>query len=750
MLSFKTLMTTKFGLSLALITLMLTLGCSSTSTRWTEVQNIKKDLLNKCAVNAMAQQKKVSAQSVAISFNEQITARGNLQLNRQDSEQISMTTNAAPKSYNQPATEAVIITLPAAIDMLAKHTGLAMTITTTGETSQEVRIGATLIASDGKAFATILPVVPVASAWGDKMHEVYLDWAFINYRDVNDAIAVLKDVKTIELTFGSAKRAPTRGSSSQMKPASLVIADLQLVDYSKGSYNPSRHNWTDQNKPDLTLQHRTQEVTGIVATFGGAMGIQSAVDSLDHCVVTQCWDGSFLDGRRGARTVASGEYTFGFTIYGTLCGYLHLEKINHPALDETLTVGPASMTRREFYQRMFFRAAMARTAALPREYRDDIIGSDKLISGANRVLGYAIAMRMVADAMDDSQLRDQIMSFYQPTIQQIADQQGAYSGGFPLLGEGDRYDGKGIHYDSGYIRTHMDWLVIGVRRTGDPLLVQMLERYQSVFEATMNKEGRGIKPLISERHQRNSDSQLILPDATAQVGMQYNLPVIAQWGYNVGMPVWNNFDNSSGNHFTFASHTTGYSLGAHTSILLDDMVASPEPKDLGYLFPRQFPVWSSRFYNKDGQHLRTSTVTIYPDGRIENDFKIEVGEYLETVGAPVWIKADKPIIVEVISLQGWPTLLEDDAKIRFLGDILGDRRVNKSLQVMIGNRATIKAVGPMIQLPAEVGGEKVLFKMELLITPLEKNTLVELAVLNGTFPYKHTFINAGIEKPEEH
>lgn len=51
-------------------------------------------------------------------------------------------------------------------------------------------------------------------------------------------------------------------------------------------------------------------MTGIVAGYGGEAGVQSAIDSLDFAARTQCWDGSFLDGRREAVTVASGSKPF--------------------------------------------------------------------------------------------------------------------------------------------------------------------------------------------------------------------------------------------------------------------------------------------------------------------------------------------------------------------------------------------------------------------------------------------------------
>jgi hypothetical protein len=216
------------------------------------------------------------------------------------------------------------------------------------------------------------------------------------------------------------------------------------VDYHQGSFDPERRSlkfdkesakWVPGDKVDLTIQHRYQAVTGIVASFGEKAGESAAIQSLDYAVRTQCWDGSFQDGRRGANTVASGEYTFGFTLYGLLQGYKHLEEIKHPSLDEKITIGPHTMTRRDFYLRMFYRGAMARTVATPSAYRDDIIGGNTLVNGANRVMGYAIAMRMIADVLPDAQRKNQVLEKFGPIMREIADAQGKFSGGFPVLGE---------------------------------------------------------------------------------------------------------------------------------------------------------------------------------------------------------------------------------------------------------------------------------------------------------------------------
>lgn len=550
----------------------------------------------------------------------------------------------------------------------------------------------------------------------------------------------------IEITFGSIQRAPNRGPSKEACPAALTLSDLRLVDYHNGSYDPSRRSlkfdketskWIHSDHFDLTLQHRYQEVTGIVAGFGKEAGQNSAIHSLDFAVRTQCWDGSFQDGRRGSNTVASGEYTFGFTLYGLLQAYQQLEKIKHPLLNAQITIGPDHMTRRDFYQRMFYRGAMARTIATPSAYRDDIIGGNTLVNGANRVLGYAIAMRMIADALTDPEKKKQVMEKYGPIMQEIADAQGKFSGGFPVLGEGDKYKGKGIHYDAGYTRTHMDWLVVGARQTGDPLLVQMLRKYQTVFEAAMNEEGTGILPMISERHQGNSPVKIILPDATYQIGFKYKLPIIAQWGYNVSQAAWGDPSKPRGNFFASGANARGYTLGAHHSILLDDMDAQPVPKDPGYLFPRQFPLWSTQAYSKEGQLQRTSVMTFNPDGTQTSDYRIEVGEYPVTVGIPVMVKSTGKVTAVARKLSGWPKLLPEGAVIKISGGATAKGKIGKPIKLKLKKETQIVITGPEIVLPAEMGGERLPFRAEFTLTPEQPGQTIELTVLRGTIPYEY-------------
>lgn len=724
---------------------------------WQKVQQLKVKYVSLAAEHAMEMQKTNASADISVPFPDRFSAMGAISI-RKNNQALVVNVNASPRAFGNDASDKIILPLARPQDLATGFTGVAIIVKTDEGTSPEVRAGLTLVSTDGKR-TQVQPIVPVLSAWGEKEHELYFDWSLLDFREAGDAIAVLKNVERLEITFASVQRAPDRGPSKEPKHATLTLSDLRFVDYHKGSFDPSRRSlkfdqesgkWVESDHVDLTIQHRYQEVTGIVASYGKEAGLEAAINSLDYAVRTQCWDGSFQDGRRGAVTVASGEYTFGFTLYGLLQGYKHLEKIRDPRLNEKIIAGPNRMTRREFYQRMFYRGAMARTIATPAAYRDDIIGGNTLVNGANRVLGYAIAMRMIADVLTDPQQKKAVLEKFRPIMQEIADAQGAFSGGFPVLGEGDKYSGKGIHYDAGYTRTHMDWLVVGARHTGDPLLVQILRKYQTVFEAAMDEEGMGILPMISERHQGNSPVKIILPDATYQIGLKYRLPVIAQWGYNVSQAAWGNPEKPRGNFFASGSNARGYTLGAHHSILLDDMEPDPVPKDPGYLFPRQFPLWSTRAYTKDGSLQHTSVMTFHPDGKQTTDYRIEVGEYPVTVGVPVMIKSAGKVRAVAHELSGWPKLLSQGAKISLGGDVKGKGRIGKPMTLKLEGETRITITGPGTVLPQEFGGDEIPFRAEFTLIPERPGQHVELTVVAGTVPYTFTVEGDKAQTPASH
>jgi len=709
------------------------------AVEWGEVQKLKAKYVRQVAEHAIDQQVKTSAAPVPIPFPDAVEAAGEMKVTGHNAEALSLDVQAAPRLDGVPAADFVRFSLPQPVDMLKDHSGLAFTVKTEKGSSPEVRIGCRLITPDGKR-AVMLPTIPVLNNWGQNPHEIYFDWAHINFADIQDAIDVLRAVQTVELTVASRLRTPRRGASESPQPAAFTISDFRLVDYMKGSFDLSRNNWEATGRPDLTLQHRVQECTGIVAIFGGEAGLRAAVDALDMCLRTQCWDGSFLDGRRGARTVVSAEYTLGFTLYGMVPAYKALEDARSPALDETITVGPVSKTRREFYQDMFYRAALSRGILPPSTFLDDIIGGDKMMTGANRVEGFATAMRMICEILTDPAREKQVRKLTEAFMDDMAAAQGKYSGGFPLLGEGGRYGERGIHYDAGYITSQMKRICAGLKAAPDPRVVKMLERYQDVFEATMDKTGTGLVRLISERTGGSGPATLSTADSAAQVGLKYNLPIVAQWGYNCHARSWDGTEDELRNTWVSFSRSTGYALGTFVSVLLHDMDPEPQPRDLGYLFPRQFPVWSSRLYTKDGELQRTSRMIIRPEGPQVSDFWIEVGEYPKTVGVPVLVESpDGRVDAVAVSLSGWPKLLPADATVEISGDVSARGKLGEPFTFTLKKTTRIVVTGPKVTLPPEAGGKRVPFRAELTLTPAKPMQKVRLTVLRGTQDYDLTF-----------
>jgi hypothetical protein len=193
---------------------------------WDTVQKLKLQCLSLTAQHAMEQQKTSAAPPAAIAFPG-------------DVKELPVALTASPKTNGKPAAEFLRIKLSSTMDMVSQHSGLAVLIKTEDGSSPEVRLGVRLLTADGK-IANIQPILPAVSPWGSQKREIYFDWAFIDYAKAEDAAAVLKAVDTIEITAASAKRAPQRGASDEARSAKFVLSDLRLVDYLKGSYDPSR------------------------------------------------------------------------------------------------------------------------------------------------------------------------------------------------------------------------------------------------------------------------------------------------------------------------------------------------------------------------------------------------------------------------------------------------------------------------------------------------------------------------------
>jgi hypothetical protein len=188
----------------------------------------------------------------------------------------------------------------------------------------------------------------------------------------------------------------------------------------------------------------------------------------------------------------------------------------------------------------------------------------------------------------------------------------------------------------------------------------------------------------------------------------------------------------------------GYPLGAFAVILLDDFHRDPKPRDLGYLFPRQFPIWSTQLFTKAGALVRTSRIHVRPDGTIYNDFAIEVGQYPRTVGVPISIESrEGTVIASADELSGWPRLLPEKAEfaVSAHGAPIGRCRAEEPVTVTVRDKTEIAVAGPEIRLPTEAGGRRIPFRAVFSLEPEEagRTLSVTFRVHRGTVPYTHEF-----------
>jgi hypothetical protein len=187
-------------------------------------------------------------------------------------------------------------------------------------------------------------------------------------------------------------------------------------------------------------------------------------------------------------------------------------------------------------------------------------------------------------------------------------------------------------------------------------------------------------------------------------------------------------------------------LGAHSGRLLDDFNSDPEPKDLGYLFPRQMPIWSTTLYNKNSQPVSTSHVYIKPDGSMVNDYKIEVGLYPETVGVPVSVQTNQGnVIATALKLEGWPKLLSADANLTVSvnGESVKNIKPDAPFNLTLNGKSVIMISGAEVQLPKEAGSQKIPFKAVFILEPQgnQKQLPVTLTLNRNTVKYNHQYVD---------
>ena len=95
---------------------------------WAKVQEIKKDLLGQAATHAMEQQKKTAGEAVAVPFPAGVTAAGGVKVVEKSAKALRVTGEVAPYMWQGGQADLVRIELPAAMDMVSGHSGLAMVV----------------------------------------------------------------------------------------------------------------------------------------------------------------------------------------------------------------------------------------------------------------------------------------------------------------------------------------------------------------------------------------------------------------------------------------------------------------------------------------------------------------------------------------------------------------------------------------------------------------------------------------------
>ncbi len=549
------------------------------------------------------------------------------------------------------------------INVLEKGTGFALWVNAPAGLSEHLRVGVHLKIAGRDDDAIIFSDTPIVHRFGDNPHILYFDWGYV----FDNSLGVFatppreyfENVVGFDLTIVQ-KRIPfPRSRSLPATSGHFHLDGLAIVDYFDGSYDNARFPSADNPNADypLVAQGRTQQVSLITAKFGGEEGIASAIRAMDMMARIQSWDGSWPE----MRTRMQGEYTHGMIMADLARALRHMRSENRPELDETVTTRHwQDITRDELYEQMLYRSALSRSPAPFTEYDDSYTSrGGSLASGANRPMTYVLAQHIIANHVltDDEQARH-IMHEYEINVEEIVAAQGRYAGGWPIFGEGNRYSGEGLRWDSGYSTDHVAIMSNASRATDDPRWGEMLKRWSPVAEAMILPDGLRIDSGLSERG-GDSPSGLKHADILFQEALRHDAPLMAQWGYNASHELWSNWPDTRVTLWPGVRHMSGYALGAFLTWQVYDMAEEPQPRDLGIRFPRQWPVWTANWFNKDREHVRTSRLIVGPAG-IVNTFEWEVGQYPELTALPIMPTADDAA-VEIVPLAYEGNVIELDA-----------------------------------------------------------------------------------------
>lgn len=567
-------------------------------------------------------------------------------------------------------------------------TGMAFWIKTPDDLSPDLRIGIHFKFEKGED-AIILADTPLRHRFGDHPHQIYMDWGYAFDHTVRPLVGpearLFEKVVGFDITFVQKRLPHEPGVTLEPVSGHFELSRLELVDFYQGSYDSARfpkEGPLNANSP-LVSQGRTQQVAHVTAAFGGERGIQSTLLAMDMMARIQCWDGSWPE----IRTRLQGEFTHGMILKDLSHALRLLREAGRPELDEVVTIRHWTKKRDALYEEMLYRAAMSRSPGPLSSYADTYVsGIGAWSSGANRPMIYIVSQWVAAQVMTDMARRAELLEQYEINMEDMMAQQGAFSGGWPIFGEGNRFGGRGIRWDVGYTSDHVFIMALGSRVTGDPRWGRVMRRFEPILEAMILPGGYLIDGALSERGQAAS-AGLKAPDMVFQEALRHGATLLAQWGANGSRYLWDNWPYGLWAH---ASTARGYNLGAFLTWLPFDREADPVPRDLNHVFPREWSLWTARWFDKEGREVRRSSLTVHPDGRLENDFRWEIGEYPEVTGLPLSLEVSKGVTIQGMDYEGNVLAAGSGMAVIEVGTDPG------ALQPMHGDEAAFAIDGPTL------------------------------------------------------
>jgi len=639
-----------------MLLVVLSLGAQAVSAGVTyeKAQGLKKAQLAKAAAHAVAQQRTESFPPSPVEARYEGVGNVSVEPSADwdadgDGKCLKVTLRDIPQSHAHVGIkDRLAIRFAGPVNLLEKATGLSFWVKTPPELSKDLRFGVYFKVQGTREDPVVISDTPLVHKFGDNPHLAYIDWGYVFDHTVGVFKVPPKDffarVTGVELTFVQ-KRLPQTPVKLEPASGSFYLDGLQLVDWYDGSYDSDRfpRGGAINAKHPIVSQGRTQQVARISAEFGGEAGAKSALRAMDMMARIQCWDGSWPE----MQTRLEGEFTHGMILADLAWALKALREQGRAELKETVTVRHWTMPRDALYEQMIYRGARSRLPAPISTFRDTYCsGKGALTGGCNRPMYFIVSQYVAAQVMTDPARKRDILAEYDQNMDDLTAHQGVTAGGWPIFGEGNRYQDKGLHWDCSYTTDHVIIMAAGSRVTGDKRWGDMMKKFDTVVEAMVLPTGHQIDGALSERG-RAKRGGLKAPDLVFQEAKRWGATRMAQWAANASRRTWAEWPRG-GSLWPYAGSARGYGLGAFLTWQVYDLQKDPAPADLGHVFPRQWPVWTARWIGKESRkEVRRSKLIVKPGGQMVNTFKWEVGQYPVVTGIPLAISVEGDTAVEI-------------------------------------------------------------------------------------------------------